>query len=124
MRKMKYSSLFGILALVLVLVLYLPFYVSAQLPIYFAWLAGVSLTAFIFYGLDKSLSKIQRFTVRVPELILNLLALAGGFAGAWLGMAIWHHKTNFRRHWSMFLILVVSTLLHGTLIYLILTGGL
>jgi hypothetical protein len=75
MRKMKYSSLFGILALVLVLVLYLPFYVSAQLPIYFAWLAGVSLTAFIFYGLDKSLSKIQRFTVRVPELILNLLAL-------------------------------------------------
>jgi uncharacterized membrane protein YsdA (DUF1294 family) len=65
MRKMKYSSLFGILALVLVLVLYLPFYVSAQLPIYFAWFAGVSLTAFIFYGLDKSLSKIQRFTVRV-----------------------------------------------------------
>jgi uncharacterized membrane protein YsdA (DUF1294 family) len=55
---------------------------------------------------------------------LNLLALAGGFAGAWLGMAIWHHKTNFRRHWGMFLILLVSTLLHGTLIYLILTGGL
>ena len=124
MRKMKYSSLFGILALVLVLVLYLPFYVSARLPIYFAWLAGVSLTAFVFYGLDKSLSKIQRFTVRVPELILNLLALAGGFAGAWLGMAIWHHKTNFRRHWGMFLILLVSTLLHGALIYLILTGGL
>ena len=120
---MKYNSLFGILALVLVLVLYLPLYVSAQLPVYFAWLAGVSLTTLIYYGLDKGLSQIQRFTVRVPELILNLLALAGGFAGAWLGMAIWRHKTNVRRHWGMFLILVVSTLLHGALIYWTVVGG-
>jgi uncharacterized membrane protein YsdA (DUF1294 family) len=121
---MKYTSLFGILALVLVLVLYLPLYVSAQLPIYFAWLVGVSLAAFIFYGLDKSLSKIERFTIRVPELILNLLALAGGFPGAWLGMIVWHHKTNFRKHWGMFLVLVVSTLLYGALTYLSLTGKL
>ena len=121
---MKYTSLFGILALVLVLVLYLPLYVSAQVPIYVAWLAGVSLTAFIFYGLDKSLSRIKKFTIRVPELILNLLALAGGFPGAWLGMLVWHHKTNFRKHWGMFAVLVVSTLLHGALTYLSLTGKL
>ena len=121
---MKYTSFFGILALVLVLVLYLPLYVSGQMPLYFAWLAGVSLTAFVFYGLDKGLSRIQRFAVRVPELILNLLALAGGFIGAWLGMVIWHHKTNFRRHWAMVVVLVVSTLLHGALIYLVATGRL
>ena len=121
---MKYTGLFAILGLVLVLVLYLPLYVSAQLPLYFAWLAGASLTAFVFYGLDKGLSKIQRFTVRVPELILNLLALLGGFAGAWLGMVVWHHKTNFRRHWGMYIVLVVGTLIHGALIYLFLTGRL
>ena len=121
---MKYTGLFAILALVLALALYLPLYVSGQMPLYFAWLAGVSLTAFVFYGLDKGLSTIQRFTVRVPELILNLLALAGGFAGAWLGIVVWHHKTNFRRHWGMYLVLVAGTLLHGALIYLFLTGRL
>jgi len=121
---MKYTSFFGILALVLVMALYLPLYVSGQMPLYFAWLAGVSLTTFVLYGLDKGLSKIRRFAVRVPELILNLLALAGGFTGAWLGIVIWHHKTNLRRHWAMAVVLLVSTLLHGGLIYLIATGRL
>ena len=121
---MKYSSLFAILALVLALVFYLPLYMSARLPLYFAWLAGVNLTAFVFYGLDKGLSKIRRFTVRVPELILNLMALAGGFAGAWLGMVVWHHKTNLRQHWAIFAVLVVSTLIHGAVVYLVLAGRL
>jgi len=38
-------------------------------------------------------------------------------------MAIWHHKTNVRRHWGMFIVLAAGTLLHGTLVYLILTRG-
>jgi uncharacterized membrane protein YsdA (DUF1294 family) len=60
----------------------------------------------------------------VPELLLNLMALAGGFVGGWAGRGIFHHKTNIRKHWGIFAVLIVSTLIHGALIYLIFFQGL
>jgi uncharacterized membrane protein YsdA (DUF1294 family) len=44
--------------------------------------------------------------------VLNLLAVAGGSPGAWLGRTLFRHKTNLRKHWLMFAILVASSLLH------------
>lgn len=85
---------------------------------YLAWLVAWTVSAFSTYGLDKGLARANG--PRVPELILNLLALVGGFAGAWLGMAVFHHKSNFRRHPSIWAVLVVSTAGHLALTYFLL----
>ena len=58
------------------------------------YLAAVNLIAFTVYGADKRRAK--RSKRRVPEKTLFLLALAGGSAGALLGMRLFRHKT---RHW-------------------------
>ena len=114
---MRFFSLFIILALVILVVLQFMLYTDLQLPFYFAWLININLVTFFFYWMDKTLSRIRKFTIRVPELLLNLMALAGGFAGGWLGRGIFHHKTNVRKHWGVLVILIVSTLLHGVLVY-------
>lgn len=111
---------FGVLGASLVLGLYLLLRTTALSP-YAAWVAAVSVVAFLLYWLDKRLSGAGRRTARVPELVLNLAALAGGFSGAWLGRAVWNHKTNVRRHPLLFAVLVFSTLLHAAILYALLT---
>ena len=67
----------------------------------------------LYYDLDSWLAKSRRNVPRVPELVLNLLTVAGGSAGAWLGQANFQHKINLGRHWPMSAILVTrSVLLH------------
>ena len=105
--------MFGLLAVVLVAALY---YALAQVLLwpyyYFTWVMAISVVTFAFYGLDKGLAKAQRATVRIPELVLNLLTVGGGTPGAWLGRTVFRHKINLRKHWVMFAILVASSLLH------------
>jgi uncharacterized membrane protein YsdA (DUF1294 family) len=83
---------------------------------YLVWLLAWSLAAFVIYGLDKGLAKVRG--ARVPEIILNLLAAVGGFAGAWLGMAVFRHKSNLRKHASIWAVLALSTVGHAVLVYL------
>jgi uncharacterized membrane protein YsdA (DUF1294 family) len=85
---------------------------------------AISLVTFAYYGIDKWLSKAHRFRARVPELILNLLAVFGGAPGAWLGRALFRHKTNLRRHWLMFAILVASSLLEVYVLHTLYSGTL
>lgn len=59
---------------------------------YAIFLAGMSLIAFIFYGIDKSKAKHNRW--RIKEATLLLLGFCGGAAGALLGMHLFHHKTR------------------------------
>lgn len=59
------------------------------LPVW--WLIAGAVT-FAYYGYDKA--QARRGGWRVPESILHLLALAGGFLGGWAGMAAFHHKTR------------------------------
>ncbi len=82
---------------------------------YVVWVASLSITTFAFYGLDKTLSRLR--APRAPEVLLHVLALLGGFAGGWLGRAIFHHKTNARRHPLFVWVLVLSTIGHGGLVY-------
>jgi uncharacterized membrane protein YsdA (DUF1294 family) len=79
---------------------------------YFSWFGAISVVTFVYYGLDKGLAKARWTRVRIPETVLNLLAVVGGTPGAWLGRTVFRHKTNLRKHWLMFAILVVSSLLH------------
>ena len=56
------------------------------------WLGVLSALAFVLFGWDKLMAKKHRR--RIPEAALLGCALAGGSAGAALGMALFRHKTR------------------------------
>ena len=55
-------------------------------------LLAVNLCAVALYAWDKHAAR--RGTRRVPEARLHLLALLGGWPGAWLGQRLFRHKTR------------------------------
>jgi uncharacterized membrane protein YsdA (DUF1294 family) len=79
---------------------------------YPVWLLVTSLITFLVYGFDKAQSKHNGS--RVPESVLHLLALVGGFPGGWAGRIVFHHKTQ---KVSFTLVLLISTALHIGLVY-------
>ncbi|CAN7371543.1 DUF1294 domain-containing protein [Acidovorax sp. LjRoot118] len=66
---------------------------SARLPL---WLLGaaaaVNLLTYVVYAMDKGAA--QRGQWRVPEKNLHLLALAGGWPGAWVAQQTLRHKSS------------------------------
>lgn len=70
--------------------------------------AALSLASLALHGWDKL--QAQRAGRRIPERTLHVLTLAGGFAGAWLAMRIFRHKT---RKPAFTLVPALATLLHG-----------
>jgi len=56
------------------------------------YLIIINAIAFITYGMDKR--KAKKHLWRTPEVTLIGLALMGGSVGAFLGMRLFHHKTN------------------------------
>jgi uncharacterized membrane protein YsdA (DUF1294 family) len=115
---MTYYLVPGLVAAVMGGVLFILLLATTTWHPYVGWLAAWSVTEFVLYGLDKGLARVQR--LRVPELILNLLAGMGGFAGGWLGMLVFRHKSNLRRHPAIWAVLVLSTVAHAVLIYFLL----
>ena len=113
--------IFGLLSIALGAVPFLLVYLSTGWSPYIVWLAAWSLSAFLIYRIDKTLAKAGG--LRVPELILNLLAVVGGFPGCWAGMAIFRHKSNWGRHPIIWLVLIASTLGHAAVIVLALAGS-
>ena len=59
------------------------------------YFALINLAAFFIYGLDKW--KAVHGYWRISERTLLLLAATGGFAGAYLGMHIFRHKTKHKK---------------------------
>ncbi|RIK40022.1 MAG: DUF1294 domain-containing protein [Chloroflexi bacterium] len=96
------------LALLALLVLFL------SVPLYLAWLSALTAATFVAYWYDKQ--QAQRGGRRTPEITLHLLALAGGFIGGWAGRAVFRHKT---RKPAFTLVLVVATVLHLAIAYLL-----
>lgn len=83
---------------------------GGALPLYPLWLICLSIVTFLFYGYDKLQSRWEGW--RVPELVLHLLSLAGGFAGGYLGRGLFRHKTKE----PLFLaVIILSALLHAGL---------
>ena len=74
---------------------------------YLLWLALASVITFILYGFDKARAKSHGW--RVPEAVLHLWALAGGFVGGWVGRCVFRNKT---KKGVFVFILLVSTLIH------------
>ena len=56
------------------------------------YLITINVVTFLLYAIDKWKAKRARW--RIPESVLLGMAAIGGSIGAWLGMRVWHHKTQ------------------------------
>ena len=56
---------------------------------------AINTVTFLLYGIDKRKAKRARW--RIPESVLLGMAAVGGSIGAWLGMRVWHHKTQHKK---------------------------
>jgi uncharacterized membrane protein YsdA (DUF1294 family) len=83
---------------------------------YWAWWSSFSMVTFLAYGVDKMQAGRERGQ-RVPEVVLHLLAFAGGVVGAWVGRLVFRHKTC---RMVFTFVLVLATALHFLLWYLVL----
>lgn len=59
------------------------------------YLAVINVVTFFVYGIDKWKAKKSKWRIR--ETALLGLAVLGGSIGAWLGMKVWHHKTQHKK---------------------------
>lgn len=85
-----------------------------------AWMAAWSVTTLVAYAVDKAAAKVgqdergRSKRGRVRETTLHLLTLLGGFPGGWIGRHGLRHKT---RKPVFGVVLVVSTVVHGVLLW-------
>ena len=59
------------------------------------YLVIINVVTFFMYGIDKWKAKKSKWRIR--ETALLSLAVLGGSIGAWLGMKVWHHKTQHKK---------------------------
>ena len=59
------------------------------------YLIVINVATFFTYGIDKW--KAKKSLWRIRETALLGLAVLGGSVGAWLGMKVWHHKTQHKK---------------------------
>lgn len=95
-RSWRPQTIHGFLGLTIALAIAFGMMVTLQLSwtvgrLFLAWLVGVNLSTFAYYGYDKIRAKMN--LSRVPEVVLHGLALVGGTLGAVLAMRLFRHKT-------------------------------
>jgi len=59
------------------------------------YLALSNLLSLSLFGIDKWKAKHTKW--RISEKTLLLVAAIGGRIGAWVGMKLWHHKTQHKK---------------------------
>lgn len=80
------------------------------------YLMVINVATFLTYGIDKW--KAKRAKWRIREAALLMLAVLGGSVGAWLGMKVWHHKTQHKKFkYGVPAIIVVQLALVAFLLY-------
>ena len=91
---------------------------------YVTWIAGWSIVTWAIYAWDKRTAELGKLLKgwRVPEVTLHLLALMGGFTGAWIARSMFSHKINSKRHPVILAILIASTILHLLIMLRLLIG--
>ena len=68
---------------------------QSYLHIVLIYLAVINVVTFFMYGIDKWKAKKSKWRIR--EAAVLGLAVLGGSIGAWLGMQVWHHKTQHKK---------------------------
>ena len=79
------------------------------------YLILINVAAFILYGADKSFAK--KGARRIPERTLLLWAWLGGSIGAFLGMRIFHHKTQKPKFKVVPVLMVLEIVICGICLY-------
>jgi uncharacterized membrane protein YsdA (DUF1294 family) len=82
---------------------------------YWNWLLAASVVTFVMYGLDKTQAK--RDGGRIPNAILHMMALIGGFVGALFGRIVFNHKSNVRSNPLFLITLILGFVISGAFIY-------
>ena len=86
------------------------------LHIVLIYLAVINVVTFFMYGVDKWKAKKSKWRIR--ETALLTLAVLGGSIGAWLGMKVWHHKTQHKKFkYGVPAIIIVQLALIGFILY-------
>ena len=62
---------------------------------YILYLIAINVATFLTYGIDKWKARKGKWRIRDASLLM--LAVLGGSVGAWLGMKVWHHKTQHKK---------------------------
>jgi uncharacterized membrane protein YsdA (DUF1294 family) len=108
---------YSILAIVLTFIAYYLVLWTGLSGRYLAGVLATSIATFILYGIDKAQAKTfqRQAKQRVPENLLHLMALVGGFLGGWAGMFIFWHKVRKPVFWA---VLGGSTILHIALMFI------
>lgn len=88
--------------------------VQTRWHVYVLWLVCAGATTTLLYAIDKLAAR--RNWRRIPEPSLWTLIALGGFLGGWIGQFALRHKT---RKWRFWLVLVLSTILHGAIAWFI-----
>jgi uncharacterized membrane protein YsdA (DUF1294 family) len=86
-------------------------------PFHLTWLLSLSVTTFTLFGIDKGLSASGQ--KRVPEIVLHLFTILGGFLGQFFGRLVFRHKISKEKRLVFNIVLIVSVLLHAGLVYLL-----
>ena len=80
------------------------------------YLAVINVVTFFVYGIDKWKAKKSKWRIR--ETALLGLAVLGGSIGAWLGMKVWHHKTQHKKFkYGIPVIIIIQLALIGYFLY-------
>ena len=79
-------------------------------------LAAINIVAFFLYGIDKWKARHDKW--RVTEARLLSISLLGGSVGAFLGMKVWHHKTQHNKfRFGLPLILILHLAIAVAVVY-------
>jgi uncharacterized membrane protein YsdA (DUF1294 family) len=83
------------------------------------WMTSINMTTLLLFAMDKMASKMTNKIVRyrIPEMVLHVFTIMGGVLGQRLGRAMFHHKSNIRRHPSFQRVQYASLVLWACLIY-------
>ena len=86
------------------------------LHIVLIYLTVINVVTFFMYGVDKWKAKKSKWRIR--ETALLGLAVLGGSIGAWLGMIVWHHKTQHKKFkYGIPAIIIVQLAIIGYFLY-------
>ena len=84
--------------------------------LYPIWFLAINIITFIFFAADKGSAKWGS-NIRIPEVVLHLFNFLGGFLGGLLAILTLRHKSNFSKHPSFIIVILVAAVLHGLFLW-------
>lgn len=111
-RRRLLSARVVILGLAILLSIAVSVYVVRRYNVSWGWsyLLGVNLITFSLYAYDKAVARLNR--LRVPEMVLHAVTLAGGTPAALVGQNLFQHKISQRafrvKFWTIVVFQIVA----------------